>query len=53
MVEEEVGEGVAETAVVEMEEEQMVVDPLEAEGQMEVEVDSEASEEEVEVVAVQ
>lgn len=53
MVEEEVGEGVTETAVVEMEEEQMVVDPLEVEGQMEVEVDSEASEGEVEVVAVQ
>ena len=47
MVEEEVGEvgeGVTETAVVEMEEDQMVVDPLEAEGQMEEEVEDSAEE---------
>ena len=38
------GEGVTETAVVEMEEDQMVVDPLEAEGQMEEEVEDSAEE---------
>ena len=48
---EEVEEGVAETAVVEMEEDQMVVDPLEVEGQTGVEVD--LVDLEVEVVAVQ
>ena len=50
---EEVEEGVTETGVVEMEEDQMVVDPLEVEGQTEVEVDSVDLEGEVEVVAVQ